>query len=199
MNKQTVIAALMAFARQRSGIEFCNYGDVSAFRSEQRSITRDLQHVRVLVSAVQWRDSITGDMIAEACKHAFSGRLSIVERFTVNGKGRFETMQAARAAAQKYLPAIVAVESVLAVDYCAGQYFPTEYRKAVCAVLASVLWDTWRENMPAPSGKVKRVSGSGPFRHESEHDSINGMTPGDYLRATARKEFGRGIASRWFN
>ncbi|CAB4152084.1 hypothetical protein UFOVP938_57 [uncultured Caudovirales phage] len=171
MNKQTVIAALMAFARQRSGIEFCNYGDVSAFRSEQRSIKRDLQHVRVLVSAVQWRDSITGDMIAEACKHAFSGRLSLIER--ADGK--------------------------IAVDYCSGQYFPTEYRKAVCAVLASVLWDTWRENMPAPSGKITKTSGFGPFAHESEHDSINGMTPGDYLRATARKEFGRGIASRWFN
>jgi hypothetical protein len=25
-------------------------------------------------------------------------------------------------------------------DYCTGQYFPTEYRAAACAVLASALW-----------------------------------------------------------
>ena len=62
------------------------------------------------------------------------------------------------------------------LDYCTGQYFATEYRRAVCAVLASALWAYWREN--APEGLAK---------------------PCDYLREKARREFGRTIAGRWFN
>lgn len=54
-------------------------------------------------------------------------------------------------------------------DYCTGQYFPTEYRAAACAVLASVLWN-WSER-PTTDDKRK------------------------YFRG----EFGRGIQSRWFN
>jgi len=54
-------------------------------------------------------------------------------------------------------------------DYCTGQYFPTEYRAAACAVLASVLW-TWCERFT-----------------------------GDDKRTYFRREFGRGIQSRWFN
>lgn len=37
-----------------------------------------------------------------------------------------------------------------ALSYCAGQYYPTEYRAAACAVLASALWAHWRDTMPAP-------------------------------------------------
>jgi len=62
------------------------------------------------------------------------------------------------------------------LDYSPGQYFATEYRRAVCAVLASALWAYWRDN--APEGL--------------DH-------PGDYLRAKARREFGRTIAGRWFD
>jgi hypothetical protein len=62
------------------------------------------------------------------------------------------------------------------LDYTTGQYWPTEYRRAVCAVLASALWAYWRDN--APEGLDR---------------------PGDYLRAKARREFGRTIAGRWFN
>jgi hypothetical protein len=57
------------------------------------------------------------------------------------------------------------------VDYCTGQYFPTEYRAAACAVLATILWD-----YISPECKT-----------------------GNDIRKWARAEFGRGIASRWFN
>lgn len=59
-----------------------------------------------------------------------------------------------------------------AIDYCTGQYWPTEYRAAACAVLAATTWAYFRE---------------------SGHDT------GDSIRKAARAEFGRGIASRWFN
>ena len=42
------------------------------------------------------------------------------------------------------------------VAYCAGQYFPTEYRCAVAAVLARALWIYWRRNNPEFSGDQLR-------------------------------------------
>ena len=57
------------------------------------------------------------------------------------------------------------------LDYCTGQYWPTEYRAAVCGVLANALWAYFREP----------------------------ESTGDSIRAAARRNFGRGIQSRWFN
>lgn len=146
--KQTLCAALRTFIQQRPGLEFCNYGNVSSYRAELRSIGKDLKHARTLLSAVEWRDGITADDILNAAKGAFSGRLHIEE----TQPGRFT------------------------LDYCTGQYFPTEYRRAACAVLSSALWDYWRSDMPLGTEK-----------------------PGDYLRRCAVREFGRSIANRWFN
>jgi hypothetical protein len=55
-----------------------------------------------------------------------------------------------------------------AIDYCAGQYFPTEYRAAVCRALSSALW-RYHVNLGTSD-----------------------------VRAWAVETFGRGIASRWF-
>jgi len=59
------------------------------------------------------------------------------------------------------------------LDYCTGQYYPTEYRKAVCAVLASALWAYYRDDCFCDTG-VK-------------------------IRAAARRALPGAIASRWFN
>jgi hypothetical protein len=64
------------------------------------------------------------------------------------------------------------------LEYCTGQYWPTEYRAAACAVLASALWEYARNNIPA-----------------EDHPG----SAGDWLRDHFRKEFGRHIAERWFN
>lgn len=58
------------------------------------------------------------------------------------------------------------------LDYTTGQYWPMEYRRAACAVLASAIWDYLREGMSEPTG--------------------------DKLRAAARRELGAAIARRWF-
>jgi hypothetical protein len=55
-------------------------------------------------------------------------------------------------------------------DYCAGQYFPTEYRNAACAVLSQAIWDWLRDS------------------HKDGHA----------IRKAASRELGRGIAGRWF-
>jgi hypothetical protein len=82
----------------------------------------------------------------------------------------------------------------LCLDYCAGQYYATEYRAAVAQYAASLLWSYMRSNMPAPIVK-KEVEGG----HTYEHEYFDGLRAGPWLRSHFRREFGRGVASRWFN
>ena len=140
--KQTIIDALNRWIAQRPGLEFGNYGDVSSYRAEMRSIGKDLQHARAMVNYVAWHDSITAEMILDAADNG--GRLTL----TVNG-------------------------DKVRIDYVTGQYWPTEYRRAVCALMSSVIWAWLREN-----GKYKT---------------------GDDIRKAARRELGQSIANRWFS
>jgi len=163
--KQQIIAALHAFISQRPGLEFGNYGEPVSYRAEVRAIGRDLTQARQLLRYVELRASITADDIIAASERAYSGRLSIVARD----------------------------DGAVAIDYCAGQYFPTEYRKAACAVLSQAIWDwTSAHAMPAPT-----------LHHNSETGEtvqrFKGLRAGDYLRASLKREFGRGMAARWFN
>ena len=116
--KQTIIDALNRWITQRPGLEL---GDVSSYRSEMRSIGRDLQHARAMVNYVAWHDSITADMILSAADNG--GRLTL----TVNG-------------------------DKVRIDYVTGQYWPTEYRRAVCALMSSVIWAWLRENCEYKTG-----------------------------------------------
>lgn len=56
-------------------------------------------------------------------------------------------------------------------QYVTGQYFPTEYRRAACAVLSTALWRYWAVS---------------PFES-------------DKVRAEAKRSLGVGISKRWFN
>ena len=58
------------------------------------------------------------------------------------------------------------------LDYCVGQYWPTEYRRAVCAVLASALWSFYRDYCCCDTG--------------------------DKIRAAARRNLPLSVARRWF-
>ena len=60
------------------------------------------------------------------------------------------------------------------LDYCTGQYWPTEYRKAACAVLAAALWDY----------HITDYAGEGC---------------GTALRAMFKRRFGKRIQERWFS
>ena len=59
------------------------------------------------------------------------------------------------------------------LDYCAGQYYQIEYRKAVCRLCSNLLWNATREAFPHFDGTE--------------------------LRAYFRRYFGKGIASVYFN
>lgn len=195
--KQTLCAALRTFIQQRPGLEFCNYGDWRSYRAEIRSIGADLKHARTLLNAVESRDGISADDILQAARGAFSGRLRIEE----TKPGRF------------------------VLDYCTGQYFPTEYRRAACAVLSSALWDYWRKDatptgwrvrclldepgacyglatskvFPTETAAAEYAATVANARHAYPEPEFSGLSAGDHLRRMAAREFGRGIASRWFN
>jgi hypothetical protein len=148
MNKAALIETLHDWINQRPGLEPANYisgwDDTDgrrAYRSESRSITKDLHDARYLLDYIAIRDSITAEQILNAAKHNFSGRLSI----TPKGDG-FE------------------------IDYCIGQYWSMEYRKATAAVLRGAIWDWLSEE----------------------------RTDAEAVRKAARREFPASIARRWF-
>ena len=105
--KEKIIQALYTHVAKRSGMDYRNYGNRESFNGDYRPMLRDGATARRMLAYVAVRPSITAERIIAASRSAFSGRLEIVVKS--------ETVQ---------------------VSYCAGQYFATEYRKAVCAVLA---------------------------------------------------------------
>ena len=147
MNKSAVISAMIRFINQRPGLEFANYGDVDAYRHDSSRITRDKHLAHRLVNYVMQRDSITAADIIEASKRAYAGRLQI-DQISQDGQ-EFE------------------------VNYCTGQYFPTEYRRAAACVLACAIWERLREDSPG--------------------------TDADHIRKAARRELGRTLAREFFN
>ena len=58
------------------------------------------------------------------------------------------------------------------LKYTTGQYWPTEYRKAVCRRLASLFWH------------------SVPFEANNHRKTV---------QAKAKRAFSRGVVARWFN
>ena len=147
--KQKIIDALYTFANKRPGIEprdyIRSYDDSngrSTYYAEARNITRDLTHARALLRRVEL-SGISAEELLEASKEAFSGRLEI----TATDDG------------------------LVKVSYCVGQYFPTEYRKAVASVCARALWNYWKTD----------------------------ANDADRIRNTARREFPRAIARAYFN
>jgi hypothetical protein len=140
--KMTLIHALNAFISQRSGIDGRNYGESrEAFLSDYRPILKHGKQARQLLAFVSSR-SISAEDLILASQSAYSGRLSFVFR-----------------------------GDSAAVDYTTGQYFPTEYRAAACAVLARAVWEYFRTGC--------------------------NYSP-EQIRKAARREFGRGIAAAWF-
>ena len=82
------------------------------------------------------------------------------------------------------------------IDYCTGQYFCTEYRAAVARLCASVLWTWKRSDMPqvgaAPVGSGKAEVGM-------YWNGRRAVSAGDWLRGRFVREYGRGIAGRFFS
>lgn len=185
--KAQIVAGLYTWIHQRPGLEFGNYGDVRTYRAEVRRIGRQLQDARTLLRTVELTESITADDILKATRD-YSGRLKIKE--TV------------RQYSAKDCPGKPCGDccdhkggSTFAIDYCTGQYWPTEYRAAACAVLAAALWD-WKRGkaMPEPV-KVPACCQD----QTNTDETYDGLSAGDWLRRSFRREFGRRIGATWFD
>src|SRR6266478_3745368 len=151
-SEQPAIAALVAFATQRSGIDRNNYyspwdagqtlrDGQRAFKEEQRDIKADLKRFRVALSTAAAEGVTDADLIAEA-PQAFSGRLSWVDgqarcgctyappvglhAWASHFEGKIHDV-----CGQPYRLELIDAHWV----YCTGQYFPTEYRKAAATLL----------------------------------------------------------------
>lgn len=91
-------------------------------------------------------------------------------------RDRRDALQLIQACEIRSVPEALIIESLTsrltwdgeALDFTACQYYPTEYRAAVCRSLASALWAHWRDG--------------------GSQD----------VRATARRELGPSLAKRWF-
>ncbi len=137
-------------------MDFADYGDSRAYNQDYRFILQAKHDFNDLIGLVYARDEITADDLAKAFEGAFSGRLSLIEEISETG------------------------QDIVRLDYCAGQYMPTEYRSAACAVLASAIWHN--------------------YRTEKDYLSSEPVYPdGPAIRQAARLRFGRGIQNRWFN
>ena len=161
-DKEQILNVLLAFARQRPGLDPSTYGGAAPYRRESRTITRDLADARTLLHAVE-RRGITAQQILDASQSAYNGRLTIV----IDG-------------------------DQVRIDYCAGQYRPTEFRRAVCSVLVEALWKHVRDHcMPDP---IADANGNRYYMRQGKQ-----LNAGDWLRAYFRAEFGPRVARRWFD
>ena len=166
LDKNTILEMLRVWVNQRPGLEFGNYGDWANYRAEMRRITRQRNDALHLLRAVELRSSITAQNLLDAFPRAYSGRLTLQQR---------------------------AKDGKWVLDYCTGQYWPTEYRAAACAVLSAVLWEYVREGC-MPKGTLHHNSETGETL-----ERYDGLRAGDYIRRHFKREFGRSIAQRWFD
>lgn len=110
----SALRAVVIFAAQNPGLEYGNYASGyndkagrAAYFSESRRIMKQWQQVRYFAMMCETL-RVTDDDIYLACSRAYSGRLSVK---CVDIAGRYT------------------------VDYCAGQYWCSEFRAACAAVL----------------------------------------------------------------
>ena len=123
------IELLNKFINQRAGLCFANYGDVKAYRAESREITKDRTDYYELLRIATSRYSIwiEGKQV--------SNFNEVLTDYLSKTSGRL-ALKGER------------------LEYCTGQYFPTEYRPAANRVLANLIFASYRDeietNTPNP-------------------------------------------------
>ena len=146
----SLVNRLYDFVNQRPQIEWANYCDHYYIGQDRAKVARQLQDFRKMRAYVLGLQE-SGVPMDHHIKEASQMAFSGRLKFTDSG-----------------------------IEYCTGQYWPTEYRAAACAVLASAIWSHEREYLG---------------RYETDYWKVDG----DTMRKHLREILGRGIASRWFN
>jgi hypothetical protein len=177
---QPAITALTKFAAQRSGIERNNYyspwdsghtlrDGQRAFKEEQRNIRADLARFREALKVAQAAGVTDADLIAEA-PHAYGGRLEWIEGRAACACS-YSTPVSEHAWASHYSGKVCEKCGGVAYrfeptqggawQYCAGQYFPTEYRKAAATLLEAA---TRRVRQARPPETQERITSIAQLR-----------------------------------
>jgi hypothetical protein len=120
-----VFSALDTWIKQRPGLEYANYGQMAPYRAELRSIAQDKQRAMKALDEARALLPAEPELLADAFKRAFSGRLEWVPALTEPSAYYTERSRGH-------------------LSYTTGQYWPTEYRKAAASVLETYI-ATWRQ------------------------------------------------------
>lgn len=93
-DKPAILQALRAFVQKRPGFDPANYGfdaaGRSAYRSDSRRATRDMNHALDLLRAIEWRDRIDAEHIFDAAR---GGRLQLIRLADGNYRVDYTTGQ----------------------------------------------------------------------------------------------------------
>lgn len=192
--KRAIVDALYTWINRRPGLDPANYfcggdwrEDRRNYDSERRRILRQRNDALRLLRQVELIDSISADDLLVAFRDAFSGRLSCEVTRVQYTADTCPGRPCGDCCDHQGPP-------VATLNYCTGQYWPTEYRAAAAAVLASALW-TWNRDKCMPSKIVK----DGREYYPHSNGGANLQSAGDWLRASFRREFGAAFQKRYFD
>lgn len=156
-SNQPAIAALVEFAAQRSGIDPRDYGfdpnGRKAYKDEVRAISADLRRFREALKIAAAEGVTDADVIAEA-PHAFSGRL---EWKSHKAKHYRQTDPSKYGGTHKG-GTVVSEIDVWGWEYCTGQYFPTEYRKAAATLLEYAIRRVRQARPPETADRITTIA-----------------------------------------
>ena len=146
-DKPAIITALRAFIRQRPGLEFGNYCSGWQDKTGRNAYFAEMRNITKQLSDAKVL------LMAVESDEGISGADLQAAFSAYSGRLSWDGER---------------------LKYVTGQYWPTEYRAASCAVLARALW-------------------------EHERSRSVGDVDGEEMRRHFRERFGRGLSMRWFN
>jgi hypothetical protein len=210
--KVSILAALRKFIGQRPGLDFANYGDAASYRAECRSITQDLNHAKTLLRKVETASGISGLNLIEATR---GSRLNIQPVGGDKVRIHYTTGQyfpteyraaVARLCANALWDYIRETSMPSPVYFVEWQNERGEYVRANREPIRD------RDVAEAQANLTRRIKekekaafttpphGYGFTTIREAYKTPKGyISGGDWLRAYFVREFGRGIASRFFN
>lgn len=171
LNVDEVFTALETWIKQRPGLDINDYVSpgtyntsyywqgISAYRSELRSIAKDRKRALSALDEARNLSPHKSELLADAFHRAYSGRLQWITYRTYECWGcKHEWDQKVelststqRLSGEKsaFCPKCGKKFSMGSqykgkLEYCTGQYWPTEYRKAAAAVLETYV-SSWRQ------------------------------------------------------
>lgn len=124
---------LKKWIAQRSKLDFADYGDRTAYGQDSRQVQADGRRARAALAEARSLQPARLGVLLDSFR-AFSGRLTWVPEPT-NSIGVSTGLEPAH------------------LEYCTGQYWPTEYRKAAASVLETYIAG-WKQAEAAANPKT---------------------------------------------